>query len=299
MNHDKHEDEYEVDEYDELDFEDEEYDGGLLRILSIVFVLAAVCGFIALAWYAYKSGMQPVSEDEIPMVAADTEPFKEKPEDPGGLQFEHQDKSVYNQLATGEGEQRPMAERLLPPPEEPVERAQPELMAPEEFRKEPVETIAAAKKDSVDTPIPATQSKAAAEKETTKEVVAKPIEKPAEEVTPPKEEPVAVIERKAPDAKPTPAPAVVASPSAAKAGQYMAQLGAFGSAEDADAAWTKINTAHGSMFPTKRHTLQRAEVNGKTYHRLQVGPFDSETSARKVCDYLQQNKQACFVVSVK
>lgn len=321
MSRDKYEDDFEiedeieteVDEFDDLDFDDEEYEGGMLRWLSILFVLAAIGGFVALAWYAYKSGMEPVSEDEIPMVSADTEPFKETPEDPGGLQFEHQDKSVYNQLASGDGAERPMAERLLPPPEEPVEREMPiEPVNPEGFTKEPVETLAG---KPVETPIPATPAKAA-EPEVVKEpAVAEPVaapkpailaqEKAAEEkvtIVPSaksEEETMKVIETKQPAAKPAPKPEPVVSKTIAKPGQYMAQLGAFSSQADAEAAWKKVSAAHSSAFPTKNYALQQAVVNGKTYHRLQVGPFDSEVAARKVCSYLQEHKQACFVVSVK
>lgn len=313
MSHDDRDEDYENDRFDELDEFEEYEESGMLRWLSIVFVVAALGGFVALAWYAYQSGMQPVSEDEIPMVAADTEPFKEKPEDPGGLQFDHQDKSVYNQLATGDGAERPMAERLLPPPEEPVERTQPiEPISPEDYAKEAVtgttETI-------VETPIPSTPAKGDGASVEVVEVEEKPVapEEPkepgAEKETPALtvEEPVQKTETKSEPAvvetsrKPEPVaqPAPTPAPVVAQAGQYMAQLGAFGSQDDAVAAWEKIRAAHGSAFPTKTYKLQRADVNGKVFHRLQVGPFESETAARKVCDHLQKNNQACFIVSVK
>jgi cell division septation protein DedD len=328
MSRDKHDDEYGVDneidneidteeEFDELDFDDDEYEGGMLRWLSVLFVLAAVGGFVALAWYAYKSGVEPVSEDEIPMVAADTEPYKETPEDPGGLQFDHQDKSVYNQLASGEGAERPMAERLLPPPEEPVEREVPTEAVADGFTKEPVETITGAPAEPPAASAPETAEEKPAQQPEIKPEPAvmaaekpveksadKPADKPAEKVTmvpstKSEEDTMAVIEKEQPKAAPAAKPEPVVSKTTAKPGQYMAQLGAFSSQGDAEAAWKKVNAAHGSAFPTKGHVLQQAVVNGKTYHRLQVGPFDSETSARKVCSYLQQNKQACFVVSVK
>lgn len=154
---------------------------------------------------------------------------------------------------------------------------------------------------SVETPIPSTQENGetevvvvdakpepVAEEKQEARVAAEPATQApaaAEPVEAPKPQPAE---------KPEPAPTLAAT---ASSGQYMAQLGAFGSNEDALAAWTKIDAAHGAMFPTKEHTVQRADLGAKgVFYRLQLGPFSNETSARKVCDYLQQNKQGCFVV---
>lgn len=294
---------------DDLDFDDDEEEGTLLRWASALFVLAALGGFVALAWYAYKSGVQQVSEDDIPYVSTESGPVKEKPEEPGGWRFEHQDKSVYNQLAAGEkADGRPVAERLMPAPEEPVERAQVEQILPQDFTREEV------KSEVVDTPIPATREGGSAESlivSAGPEPVAEE-EKPAyvpvapvvTEEKPVPAAPVAEEKKTEPKPSPTPAPAPkpVAAPAPAASAsvgnvQYMAQLGAFSSHEDAQAAWRKIDADHGSMFPTKEHRVQRADLGAKgVFHRLQLGPFSSETAARKVCEYLQQNNQGCFVV---
>lgn len=305
--HNRDNEDYENDDFDmrdDLDFEDDEDEGSMLRWVSVLFVLAAVGGFVALAWYAYQSGVQPVSEDEIPYVSAEETPVKEKPEEPGGWQFEHQDKAVYNQLAAGkEGQERPVAERLMPAPEEPVERPKVEQILPEDFEREEVNATA------VETPIPSTKENGKtevvvvdAEPEPVAPVVAEKAEEPVvAETKTTAPEPVKAPEptpAEKPAPAPVPAPATAPAPVTSSAsGQYMAQLGAFGSNEDALAAWTKIDAAHGAMFPTKEHTVQRADLGAKgVFYRLQLGPFSNETSARKVCDYLQQNKQGCFVV---
>lgn len=295
---DEYKDEDDMEIHDDFDFDDED-EGGILRWASIVFVLAAIGGFVALAWYAYQSGMQPVSEDEIPYVSAEEDALKEKPEDPGGWQFEHQDKSVYNQLAAGKGgAERPVAERILPAPEEPVERPRVEQILPEEFEREEVSSA------KVETPIAPTpveeQTVAAAEPVAQEpETIAapeQPVPAPAEpkEESKPLEEPApAPVVAEAPKPAPTP-PAPKATPAT---GDYMVQLGAFGSDADARAAWSKIESAHGSAFPTKSYHVQRADLGAKgVFYRLQVGPFESETAARKVCAYLSQHNQGCFPV---
>lgn len=299
---------------DNAEIHDEDFDlegeneGGVLRWLSMAFVLVAVGGFIGLAWYAYESGMQPVSEEDIPLIATDDLPFKEKPQDPGGLQFEHQDKSVYNQLAAGNTQERPMAERLLPLPEQPVERPAAEIAAPENFQKEevskaPVEAVVAAPAPQVvekAQPVTPVQS---AEVAPVKAEEAQPVQQKLEklEAVNVPEKPVAVEKVDAKPVTATPAPATApAAPVAVKSGKYMAQLGAFSSEKDAEAAWAKVKSAHGSMFPTKTHAIQRADLGNKgVFHRLQMGPFESEDAARKVCSYLQENKQGCFIVGVK
>ena len=143
------------DDLDELDYEDGRYGSSrFMRMLSIGFVVAAVGGFCTLAWYAYKSGQEPVNESDIPVVEADMSPVKEKPENPGGWQFQHQDKSVYNQLAAGEGTApEPVAERVVPKPEEPVTlektasnnaAANKNQNVAQEFKKEPIGNLAPA-----------------------------------------------------------------------------------------------------------------------------------------------------------
>lgn len=330
---DNKDDEYENDlDMREPLFEEDEDENSMMRWISVLFVLIALGGFVALAWYAYQSGMQPVSEDEIPYVAAEEAPLKEKPENPGGWQFEHQDKSVYNQLAAGNGAaERPVAERIIPAPEEPVARKQEEQIAPEDFQREDV-AGSEANTATAETPVSSAGTEGATETliappaeeapavtaedapETAVESVGvAEVEQPVAEENAPAPEAestptVTIVEPEAaqpapaavePVAQPEPAPVTTPAPAVktSASGHYMAQLGAFSSQEDAETAWNKISAAHGSMFPTKDHIIQRADLGAKgVFHRLQVGPFDSETSARKVCEYLQRNKQGCFVV---
>lgn len=277
------------DDFD-LDDEGEESSRGFIRVLSGVFVLAAIGGFVALAWYAYQSGNSGVDEADIPLVAEEEGPIKETPKEPGGWQFEHQDKSVYNQLAAGKGaDVAPVAERIMPAAEEPVERAD---LPPEEVTSsplaEPEQVVAVQQSTSasqVETEKPATEHQQVATESVipTPAPAAQPL--PVEEVksVPVAEKPVVVKE--------TPKPA-------ASSGKFMAQLGAFGSQDAAEKAWNKINAAYGSKFPTKSHKVARADLGAKSVYRLQMGPFDSEASARKVCSYLTEQKQACFIVKI-
>jgi len=85
----------------------------LLIAVAVVFVLAVV------AWQVIGAmGRGTVDTGDVPLFRAATEPFKQRPDEPGGLDVPNQDVTVYDTLGTveeGEG-----MEVLLPEPEEPV-----------------------------------------------------------------------------------------------------------------------------------------------------------------------------------
>jgi hypothetical protein len=93
---------------------------GRMHWLPRVVVAVTVFGFIALAWYAYKTGTQSVSDDDLVVVEADKTPVKEKPEDPGGMKFPNQDKTVFETFAGNTVP--PKVERVMPAPEEPIQK---------------------------------------------------------------------------------------------------------------------------------------------------------------------------------
>lgn len=70
------------------------------------------------AWYMFSVPEGDGSSAGAPaIVRAEATPYKIKPENPGGLQVENQDKLVYDRLAKGDAPGR--VENLLPPPEQP------------------------------------------------------------------------------------------------------------------------------------------------------------------------------------
>ncbi len=91
---------------------------GITRWAPLVVVLGVVGGFVALSYYAYHAGIQSVKEEDLVVVEADKTPIKEKPADPGGMQFPNQDKTVFETFASNK--QPAKVERVLPTPEEPM-----------------------------------------------------------------------------------------------------------------------------------------------------------------------------------
>lgn len=114
--------------YDDLetDYLEEENESGFLSLVSVIIAFIAVAVFIALAWYAYQSNTGSDSGEEIEVVYPEEGPVREAPEETGGWQFPHQDKSVYNITSAQETEESESAEtkveQILPAPEQPVKR---------------------------------------------------------------------------------------------------------------------------------------------------------------------------------
>jgi Flp pilus assembly protein TadD len=90
----------------------------------------------------------------------------------------------------------------------------------------------------------------------------------------------------------TPSPKATVRPGAS--GGYVVQLGAFSSAEGADQAWRKIS----SQYQNVRNLspiANKAEVKGRTFHRIAVSGFDSLNDATRLCSSLKAKGSQCFV----
>ncbi|NVK18227.1 MAG: SPOR domain-containing protein [Methylocystaceae bacterium] len=104
------------DAYDYKPVSSNEGSGGkAVKLLVAVTVIAGLAGG---AWYVVGSSDQ--TQDKVPVVRAEPTPMKEKPSDPGGMEIPNRDKTVYDRLS-GENSE-PKLERLLPRPEQPLEK---------------------------------------------------------------------------------------------------------------------------------------------------------------------------------
>ncbi len=89
---------------------------GFYRFLAVLLAFGVFAGVVRIA---YEEGVKSGTRAILPIVRAEKEPIKVRPEKPGGMAVPFQDKLVYGQLAERDPEQ-PETIRLLPPPEEPV-----------------------------------------------------------------------------------------------------------------------------------------------------------------------------------
>jgi cell division protein FtsN len=94
-----------------------------------ILVGAAIAAGGAWGVTDYLSGEPTAVEGPVPIVTAEAEPYKVRPDDPGGLEVPDRDKLIYETLTASEPEEAP--EQLLPPPEEPVAPPEPEEVVAE------------------------------------------------------------------------------------------------------------------------------------------------------------------------
>jgi cell division septation protein DedD len=85
---------------------------GLAAVLALGVMALSAGGL----WIGYRVSAGHTSSGEIPLIRADTDPVKVKPDDPGGMEIPNRDRFVFN--PTG----NMPVERLLPAPEAPLPR---------------------------------------------------------------------------------------------------------------------------------------------------------------------------------
>jgi hypothetical protein len=289
----------------------EEYTKGVLaRTLPALVLMTAFGSFVALAIYAYKSGQNSTTaEGELLVIEADKSPMKEKPADPGGMEFPNKDKTIYDTFSAGNSAPA-QVERVLPTPEEPiakdVENAEPatwingKLVANDSAAspaKNGAESVFAEEK-------PAEPKVVNVNEELGKQAVAEDV----------KEVPVASAATTKPVELQTAAPKVVAETKVAVkaepkiepkaevkvaekpavkpaiSGKQLAQLGAYKTESEAKADFAKMQKKF-SVLSGLSPVVNRADLGDKgIFYRLRVATSDAKSLCAKLAG------QACMAV---
>lgn len=84
---------------------------------QVIFGVTAAAGFCWLAWAAYNAGSQASNPEDVPLIKASDEPFRVRPDEPGGMPIPHRDKQVFEALRGKDDE--PHAVKPAPLPEQP------------------------------------------------------------------------------------------------------------------------------------------------------------------------------------
>ena len=111
---------------------DEAAESGRPRLLP-VWILLGAAALSGGAWAVMDNtgGDAPPPDASVPLITASAEPWKVRPDDPGGMEIPNQGTLIYETLTTADPEEAP--ERILPPPEEPLSPPQPETDRAEEL----------------------------------------------------------------------------------------------------------------------------------------------------------------------
>jgi len=303
-------------------------ESSIARWVPAVVVMSAIIGFVALAWYAYHAGTQSLNEDEVLVVEADKTPMKEKPADPGGMQFPNQDKTIFETFSAN-GQAPAKVERVLPSPEEPMpkqadtsdtttwvnQNVHSDTPAAQPGKPEQVIGAVDKKQDTKEASVAAVihdekpvTNNDNIESYTRDKAVPAPDAKSA---APAVKAPVAVAQNtaKAPvaakaAAKPEvktdvkPAKTAAAKLEAAKpVSSAKVQLGAYRSEKEAQANWTLLQKKFGEL-KDKTPIIVKADLGDKgIYYRLRVSGFAGAAEAKTLCNGLSAKGQACILAS--
>ncbi len=303
---------------DALEFEPVVPEPPKRRLGLKVFVFLVVAGAGAGAWSYYGDQLIQLwrgGQGGIPLIKADPGPVKVRPENPGGLRVPDRDKLVYDRMqgkSAGPGEAGGTsggAERLLPPPEQPLPKPGPKKeVAKETPKTKPVpevptvKDVAAAKRPA---PPPPPQAPQASSTSAAKETKAPAPEPKAEKLTPPAEtrkpapkpEPKqAAAPKPAPKAAPKPE---TSAPAPIPSGRtYLVQLAAARSPQGARSEWERLRKKHLDLLGDLGLKVTKADLGAKkgVFYRLRAGPLADEKAARQLCRQLTQRQVGCLII---
>jgi hypothetical protein len=291
-------------------------------IVNAAIVAGGLAVFGGIIFYAYNQGMRAGTESVAPILRAEAGPTKIRPDDPGGMEVPHQDKLVYDRLNPSSSQDGGEVERLLPPPETPMERprAEPDLPAEEPMMpmaEEGEGELAGARAPAMEQPAPAPvpqqrpiQQQPAYQSTTPAQAPTEPVQQRVPTTSPPpsvaSSKPQQLVPPPAQTVAPKPAPQVAAPPKpmtpapvpapAATSGTVRLQVAAVDSEGKAATEWSRLQ----KKFPAELGGLSmrtvRVDLGAKgIFYRIQGGPVD-EARARQICAALSAQGAGCVLV---
>lgn len=257
----------------------------LTRVVGLSAIAITVGIFALLHQTPQEHAKQDINDLDV--IKADSTPVKLVPEDRGGLQVPNTDKTVYEAISSSTRTAPPTVERLLPPPEEPIDRTKPEASKPSVTATAQKVEITSSESAKTIKPVEMTSETAMSAQEnnttsTPSRLPTKPLT--AEDIT--RVDPTKTLNTE----QPTPQ---------ATGGLYHVQLGAFKTPEEAQTSWKKIKEKFPRQLGVLESKIERKDLGEKgIFYRLQTGPFDNATKAKQLCTELTQLKQGCFFVDL-
>jgi cell division septation protein DedD len=245
--------------------------------LTSLAMLGAAGGFLGI----YRELTDFAAPEDVPVLHADPQPTRHRPDNPGGMDIPGQGTMV---LDGGHGE--PKSEQLLPPPEAPLPRP---ALANDSPPPPAPPAPAAATPTAPPPPAPATAAAPAPI------VAAAP--PPVAAIAPP---PAATPHAQA--LPPVPAPAVAAAPPKAapppaEGKGYRLQLAAVRSPEAAKQIWERLKRQQGDVLGGLAYAEQRVDLGERgIFYRVQAGPIADAAKAEHECGELKRRGVSCLLV---
>ena len=279
---------------------------GTLKGRSAVMIASALLGAIALGGalaYAYKQSGGVIGSGDAPVVTADASPVKAAPDSPGGKEFPHKNKLIYDRLTNGA---TPESERLVPRQEDVAVPALPPAgataglpaavatagPAAAEGGPRKVRTMVVNPDGSVEAPAAAAAAATAATVAAAQAngaiaqangAMAQPNMMPV----PANQQPAAARQQ------------VAAAAPATATSSYVVQLGSSKSQTDALANFADAQQKYPSLLSSYQPLVRKTDLGPKgTWYRLQVGPMADKDAAYRLCGQLKSKGHSdCLVMA--
>jgi cell division septation protein DedD len=271
--------------------------GGVLLIVAVI------------AWAVWPNGKK-MSDENVPIVRAESGDYKVEPDDKGGMIIPNKDSTIFETM-DHDAQPEKKVESLLEDSEQPMKKEQAFVdgtaTVPEEKQDAPI-TVRAGEGDKVvedvktEAPVDVaktetkTDLKVAEVKPVVKEVPKEVAKEVVKAPTPKKVNIIDALKEEAGTAKPKPKDvAVKAALKPTKDAVYI-QLAAVKSEADAKAKWAKLKSSY-SALSSLSLKIQKADLGAKgTFYRVQAGPTSAD-NANSICAKIKAAKGACLIVN--
>lgn len=264
-------------------------------LLGVATLAVALFVLFAVFWSTYPRGDRyEAGAGPVPVIRADATPYKVSPDNPGGMDIPYRDSTVFETLrnASNDDNAAPAENRvesLLPPPEEPIDRAQ--MFAG--LKTEPLDTPVDESKDFGPVATAGTQTAEASAPEGGSAAVI-PERKPAELAA----APTRAEEKEAVKAEPAAGDAtakVEARPQSS--GTHYIQLGSVKDRAGAEAEWKRLQKQFPAELGNLTMRVQEAKLDKGTFYRIQGGAV-AQADAKAICAALAAKRSGgCLVVA--
>lgn len=291
---------------------------------AFFIVLIALSFMLGVVWKLYVGGGSSGSGQNVPIIRAETEPYKVPPEEAGGMEMPHKDSTIFSSLNSDPDSDRRIENLLAESDDEtPLPRSQ--LFAGLNTERSS-DLHAEAQETPLDQPLTEDQERIVGQAKEAQKVVTNLVEDGAEAITsneervenvaeevkeekavavkePQKLEPVVketpkVEPKKVEPKKVEPKVKQVEKPkepAVKEAGDYYVQLGSVRSREGADSEWKKIKAKYSSALSGYSYRVETASLPKGTFYRIQAGPV-SKAQATTTCNAIKrQSPGACLV----
>ncbi|MEL6661359.1 MAG: SPOR domain-containing protein [Pseudomonadota bacterium] len=269
------------DDYRSYDHQGEETARGPL-ILALAAGVLIVFG--AVVWNTYRQGVRADSGD-LPLITAQAEPYKRRPDDAGGARVPDQELRFYDEIdGSTRGE------------EQPIEGLRRSVSA------QPEDTLAGGAGDAL--PAPATGSEGDYNAQTGLSAPRRTAQSEGRQQIAVLDEATQALAAAQDTTFDVPVVAVAPDQNAmsamfefAPSGAYLVQVAALRDEARAESTWEYLSGSYPRIFAGAEKRIQRADLGARgVFYRLRVGAFDSRTAASEFCEALKSTGNDCIIV---